>query len=234
MEKKHRVIMLPTKKANPNLFIHQGLGSNVKVLSSDQGIAHHKEMMACGVSKPQHLYIISDEEIKEGDWFTFEKSNVIERATVISDDGKVKILNSQIAGLGKAYKAIASTDKSLCEKKHWRGYEHIHTNYPIPQIRESFVKKYVETYNAGKPIEYVNLEYESVYQPYYENNEFHKNAEKEVLKLRPDNTVIIHSVKDTFTREETSRIVWSAMEQGSLNKENRIPNNSEEWFNENY
>lgn len=154
--------MLPTNEANPNLFIHQGLGNKEKILSSGQGMLHHKEMMACGVSKPQHLYITvnrkEDDEstwIKEGDWFIqWTKSNPdkyeVLQATKDNVDSYTKYKNL-------CKKIIATTDRNLilCRNSDHDG---IPCNcVKVPQIPEAFIKKFVES--QGKIIS-VLVEYE--------------------------------------------------------------------------
>ncbi len=134
MKKTFNIVMLPTEKANPNLFIHQGLGCATKTLASGQGIIHHEEMMKCGVSKPQHLHIISEDKIFKGDWFI--------KPVLDSCFGKEKKYSYQIDqatedlgyfALGK--KIVASTDKQIT---------------PNSWIPESFVRDYIKSVNVGK------------------------------------------------------------------------------------
>ena len=81
----------------------------------------------------QHLYITSDDEIKEGDWYYDTNHNAI---------GKY----DSSAQIGK--KIVATTDKSIM---------HLSNNgrvgYPLPNIPESFIQDYIKAYNEGNPIE---------------------------------------------------------------------------------
>ena len=203
MKKTHQVVMLPTQKANPNLFIHQGLGNKEKILSSGQGILHHKEMIACGVSKPQHLYIISDEKIKDGNWCiqtNYEKTH--------NELVKYKHCDK---GSFIFKKIIASTDRSLsickdCEILPGRCYmcESHNNPYSISQIPESFIQAYIKAYNEGKPITEVDLEYDA--NVLMDDGDDLSNMFK--LKTRPDNTVILYKSESYDKQDLVDLIEW--------------------------
>lgn len=63
MKKQCQFIILPTDKASRIQNV------NNEVFLADTNIE------SCGVQKAQHIYIISDDEIKQGDWFYCSKSN---------------------------------------------------------------------------------------------------------------------------------------------------------------
>lgn len=107
------------------------------------------------LNKYQHLYILSDEEIKEGDW------------TIAGDDEiwKAKrgdILEEEIHG-----KIIATTDKSLVTKGECNCFA---TTYEgcseclnlLPQIPQSFIEHYVTEYNKGNIITSIHVASDSV------------------------------------------------------------------------
>lgn len=83
----------------------------------------------------QHLYILSDEEIKEGDWYLDNYNNSIIKANINSDH-KYYVSNCK--------KIIATTDSSL----------------GLPRPSDGFITKYIKLYNAGTPITKVMVEYE--------------------------------------------------------------------------
>lgn len=85
-----------------------------------------------GTTVNQHLYIISDDEIKKGDW-------------VIRDWEPVQI--SEDKYLIHDMKIIASTDRQITTK---------------PFISESFVDEYAIAFNAGNRINEVEFEMEVV------------------------------------------------------------------------
>lgn len=125
----------------------------------------------------QHLYIISDEEIKEGDWYV--ANNTIFRADDVFNDGN----NPNIH---KYRKVIATTDQDL----------------PLPKVTPAFIEAYVKAYDNGSPITDVSVEYmELLINPDKEGfvevvgfGKVHKDNFP-LLKVRTDNTIITHQVK---------------------------------------
>src|SRR5690606_13273419 len=100
-----KVVMLPTEKANKPAFYYSRFNSKNYKFSFRQGNNY----------QPQHLYIISNEEIKDGDWFYSPKVNKILR----------NLFNKFEQG---DKKIIATTDSSL----------------GLPTPSNSFIKKYCE------------------------------------------------------------------------------------------
>lgn len=139
----------------------------------------------------QHLYIVSDEEIKEGDWCY---NYVLDSITQIKS-GDVNFLAERYY-LKHAKKIIATTDKYLSSE----------TNNPIqqlPQIPELFIEIYIEYFNSNKPITEVEIEYEEFdkkkvcvgmegkpAKPIYNYIGEHR------LKLQKDNTIEISLVEN--------------------------------------
>lgn len=188
MKQVKQVVMLSTEKANPSLFFHCPFG-NPEILSGDQGIAYHKECIKSGLSKPQHIYFIDNSEIKEGDYDYLSFTGKVNKVTEEHLNG-----NFNPNKLG-AKKVIASTDKEIT---------------PNSWIPESFVKKYIEMYNAGTPITEVNVEYELVndcnvhqYKSYDTTTVAMYN--KYLLKTREDGSIII-SPSRTYSREEVIKV----------------------------
>jgi hypothetical protein len=175
MKKIHQVVMLATEKiakkgeltlntAIPDLFI---------------------ATIDAQLSYKQHLYLISDDEIKEGDWALNEYAKMVYQAK----------FGGNVAG---SKKIIATTGTNLRFVK-----DHVHYNF-LPQIPESFIQAYIKTYNEGSPITEVAVEYDHgvlIGQPDF------------ILKLRSDNTVIIHQAR-TYTRDEVERLSTKAFEAG--------------------
>lgn len=186
MKIKHKIIMLPTLgksniyKVNNDLFCYI------------PGV--EREPLNC---ENYHLYLVSDEEIKEGDWHWNSDDNSIRQAK----------LNLGI----KAPKIIATTDKSIrnthqiIDKEENINYPYIE---PLPQIPESFIKYFVE--KQGK-VDSVEVEYEEIkgrwitpvgmYGPgYYADSRFE-------LKLTSNNEVIITIPEEKlYTREEVIKL----------------------------
>jgi len=170
MKKKCKVVMSPTKKDS---YLHKNVNNEIELLSN--------KVYWTLNSNPQHLHLISDDEIKEGD-------NVYSKhyglGVVIEDNHpnykgefpiRVKYPNiivpyfndggyssdRKLIYLQDCKKVIASTDPELVFNN-----KVINANYGVkmegfhhkqlPQIPESFIKSYVE---AGG-IDEVMVEYE--------------------------------------------------------------------------
>lgn len=172
-----------------------------------------------------HLYITSDEEIKEGDWgmgFAVGINNVGRGHFLFKHDGSIPSKVNALAEGSK--KIIATTDKSI----YYSGYsKHSKNSYMessgvgyLPQIPESFIKAYVE---AQGDIKEVLVEY--VIGQGQENGE--TTSIKEWIKTREDNTIIIHRAK-TYTREEMEKAYREGFKDG-LNKIHR----AFEWIQDN-
>jgi len=187
--------MLPTneKVFGPQIpyFIHHLSLYKRQHPSGGQDLSYEKYMDGIAVPNPQHLYFLSDEEIKEGDWYMTEIPHTIWQYD------RNKGLSS---GRGWNKKIIATTDKSL----------------NLPHTSDSFIEKYVEEYNKGNIITEVMVEYEEIHREtdeiigmdglpngllYYECN----------LKINPkDNTITIRKTKDSWNREEVVELMAKA------------------------
>ena len=105
--------------------------------------------------KYQHLYLTSDEEIKEGDWVIY-KGRIVQA----SIKTQLRIINIT------SKKIIATTDKSL-EISLGKPYKAdmntiIHPRKQLPQIPQSFIEAYVKA--EGK-IDEVQVEMEQYGTP---------------------------------------------------------------------
>jgi hypothetical protein len=214
MLQKKQVIMLPTNKTLGNLLLNKD--NNRLFLNSYLSINN-----SC---QPQLLYVLSDEEIKEGDYIY----HPLDTGIVFCDKEHFETLQGCVDKVRYGYKkVIASTDKSLVESPNNRS--DYHQLKSIPQIRESFVRAYIEAYNTGKPIEWVNIEYEE-----------DSTGWNEILKLRSDNSIIVKPIKDSFTREEVKEACWLAWKWGKKDIDSKstrissLESDFNEWFNKNY
>lgn len=183
---------------------------------------------------PQHLYIISDDEIKEGDWYVHNQA------------GKLRVINSNAIPMD-AKKVIATTDTSLHTSEEvdgselmdeWQG-EKIDLHTELSQLPESFIQAYIKAYNEGKPITEVDLEVsrccdqcgddKSATDCYCHYGNYKTIS---VIKTREDNTVIVHRSK-MYSADEVRQI---AMNYAGFMVGKTPPYSSEEtnkWFNEN-
>lgn len=143
------------------------------------------EKLKCKIVKIKDLiYFISDREIKEGDW--------------IYDEGLKRVIqhfSSKINYIPLHKKIEATTNSEL---KYYSTHQiEGNQSWLIPQIPESFIKPYIDSYNNGKVIEDVLIEVDI-------NGDFHNDIS---LKTRSDNTIIIHSIKQSYTRDEVIELL---------------------------
>ena len=94
----------------------------------------------------RHLYIFSDEEIKEGDWCIETNINSPNYNKPFIAHNEENYINSVRAcnNYQSIKKIIASTDRSL----------------NLPEPSSSFIHKYIEEWNKGNRISEVNVLYE--------------------------------------------------------------------------
>lgn len=171
--KRTKVVMLPTnEKAEIGFLTQKG---------KERGHLVHfdRPMPIILDSENQHLYFLSDDEIKVGDWCYDEYNKVIFK-------------NNSIGTPGASKKIIATTDRLEIPYQFdkWS---------IIPQPSEGFIQKFVDSYNSGDSITEADVEYISnLEQIGSEDDEYF-----EKLKINPkDNTITIKKLKDTWTRDE--------------------------------
>lgn len=173
MKKLAQVVMLSTnEKASLKL------GQNRLLVNNTFGYDSH--------FTNQHLYILSDEEIKEGDW-CYGMDGIFQYK------GKINLPDIELPK-----KIIATTNKSIILPDRFPSFIY------LPQPSQSFIEKFVEEYNKGNVITEVMVEYE-----------WGKTGKKvrevevfdDVLKINPDNTINISMPKDSWSREEVIELI---------------------------
>jgi hypothetical protein len=206
MYKKCKVIMLPTDGkailglglSKQGMLIHYGNTINIE---NDQYF------------QKQHLYILSDDEIKDNDYY------IEENHTFQTNCNFVRLnMNKDIL------KVIASTDSSLTVKDTTKEVYGKSPNKLLPSIPQSFIDLYVSEFNKGNKIEEVMVEYdehiesacicdtqekltkcihygggENCMRRFDDGKFWHK---WDMLKLNSGNTINIRLIKDSWTREE--------------------------------
>lgn len=193
------------------------LASNQKAITNQLFISDNKQLYNClkGIDcrfDAQHLYILSDEDIKEGDWVECNKQIYQHNSRAYSTAEK---------------KIIATTDTSLLSNKVLRyreGNLGEATDYlPLPQPSQSFIEKYIEKYNKGKRITGVMVEYEGFEcsNGHYMNHQTvcnyphcEQNNYPKFKVSSKDNTITIKPVKDSWNRDEVDSLIESAYELG--------------------
>lgn len=173
--KECKVVMLPTKDK-----------STIKKSKFTDKLDYSPAMILIDEHnwQPQHLYILSDDEIKEGDWYYKPDLNQIFKAEYTPGDKNCK-------------KIIATTDKSL---KYALNDKRTIWHDTLPEPSQGFVKKYCEKGGIDK----VMVEYEG-----YKVNGMIDEATSYRLKISVDNTITIKPIKNSWNREEVEALIWS-------------------------
>ena len=178
---KAKVHMLPTDKSyilsiNGKIFSTGGVG---REMGKKHGL---KETI------PQHLYITTDEEIKEDDWFINTGSSGHPTAKVYQANSENSKAFKEFGPYPEIRKIIATTDSKLITDG-------------VAKSPQSFIEEYCK---AGG-IDEVLVEYE---EKFIQNSlKGYKRMMDEVIevipKLNPNNSIIIHPVEEKmYSREE--------------------------------
>jgi hypothetical protein len=149
----------------------------------------------------QHLYLVSNDEIKEDDWVYLEASKSLRRILPndTQDPENWIVVEGNCAVLREACKKVIATTDSSLGKDCYTGIRKDMAFFPLPQIPQSFIEAYLKA--QGK-IDEVMVEMN-------EGTGVFKWA-NDVVKRRSDNTAIIHQAK-TYTRAEVSDIIYNVL-----------------------
>lgn len=188
MFKRTKVVMLATNEKS-NLVMNN-IQQGLFVVGGNGILAKHR----MGNCTNQHLYFLSDETIKEGDFFI----DTITNALLQHKAGNELRVNDK--------KVIATTDSSLKSDipKLGRGEHSDFAHYPsLPQPSQAFMDVFVREYNKGNIITEVMVEYETIEDTTKDYIIGKGQPAINILKINPkDNTITIKKVKDSWTREE--------------------------------
>lgn len=184
---KCKVVMLPTQNES-QLYIHKD--DTLNYYNVPQSKASHLG--------GQHLYILSDEEIKEEDSFLGLKMAEISENNewiIVTPQNRNQYKGSGVFGIVR--KIIATTNKHISKEvilKNERGS----IEQLFPQPSQSFFEVFVREYNKGNVITEVLVEYNDT-----TDNEYPAYSSPIWLRVNPkDNTITIKKIKDSWNREE--------------------------------
>lgn len=203
--KRVKVVMLPSEKAT-KLWLNgrKQLNYGAEAMSSTNNIGNH-------------LYIISNDEIKEGDWYCY---NTIKGNQIKQYFEKEHFSEEHVISLGNlsGKKIIATTDESL--SLNVAGKLDLGT-LALPQPSQSFIEKYIEQYNKGNIITDIMVEYvdngEEDWIGDNHNGEPFWN-EKIELKINPkDNTITIKSIKNSWNKDEVIELIHTSCDDCCFN-----------------
>ena len=197
--KRTQIVMLPTNK-KAEIWSHKGRRLYYQQANFND---IDDEIRFC-------LHFLNDEEIKENDWFYLDDANVV--AKYISVEPSIN-----------AKKIIATTDSSLtlgcktlrCQYGSIMTYAHPckkecqNVDY-LPRPSQDFIKLFVEEYNKGNVIEWVDVEYEEVYMNGKEELKVEPNLTNwshtsYKLKVNSKNEIFIRPIKEIWSREEKNK-----------------------------
>jgi hypothetical protein len=182
------VVMLETDKHSPIALEEYG---RLKFIGTmDDGY------IPTSTQKTQHLYITSDDEIKDGDWVYYKNGSL---------EGIHQVINGQRPKTMILKKIIATTDElKLKDISRPLGVYQI-----LPSPSESFIKAYIEAYNNGNVIEDVLVECEEIIV----QDAFKRRPDYNTYRIKlKDNNIIIKKMKDSWTREEMCSNMQQYME----------------------
>jgi hypothetical protein len=138
----------------------------------------------------QHLYIISDDEIKVGEW-GMVNTGLLLTPLLATKENILKLKDYSFK------KIIATTDNSLTFNNLIR--LDVKRKIETPQIPQSFIEHYIAEYNKSNVITKVMVEYFVTHETGYDK--------PLCIKLNPDNTINIKPIKDNWNREEVVQLL---------------------------
>lgn len=208
MKKKCRVVMLPTEK-------------ETHLSENELGINYNKD--AQKMLYGQHLYLISDDKIKEGDWCYGEDKRPVHKYQYECEERYCK-------------KVIASTDLSLTPNLT-TDYGKTIGMFIMPTLSEDFIKAYVK---ANGEIDEVYVEYEEKADGVIGINTngggkaIGITNQRWELKLTDNNEVIILMIEEKmYSRDEVIKLINKAWIQGGKDCMNSTYNGPDKFIKEN-
>lgn len=203
MLKKHELVMLPTNEKASIVMNEKG---KLQYFSTGE--------IKLTENHQQNLYILSDEEIKEGDYHIAINLINTHPFQCLAYTDKKQL--DAIAEIGGAKKIIATTDRFLgWSSLGWDENSQTIGNHitkgngciyspDLPQPSQSFIEVFIREHNKGNVITEVMVEYEEISNN--KTNDFGKNQiYYQKLKINPNNTINIKPIKDSWSREEIEK-----------------------------
>lgn len=193
--KRAKVVMLPTKTG----IIACNRHTNKLWIKTQVGLKNYSNGFV------SHLYFITNDEIKEGDWFI----NIVQK----------EIYNHHLGGynVDKGYlkKIIASTDPKLTKVEGT--IQHLNS---LPRPSKAFIEKYCQAGGIDEVmVEVDSIEYHGILQTKgriveFDNRTYNPNFGK--LKVNSHNTITIRPVKTEWTVDELRAAAQEMLKGKSL------------------
>jgi len=224
MLKKTKVVMLSTKEKS-KLVLSFREKSLDQLINPKLTLIKEDSNYQLSNIQSQHLYFVSDDEIKEGDW-VINLNSIHSHKELCRIDNKIELERYAKKEGNNCKKIIATTDSSL--GKYVDGNNPLIGEFigiRLPQPSQSFLEVFVKWYNdspTGSMITEVLVEYEvdkydkrNQYEDvpsgkYWEDEPIPKspdnlytNAKYLIPKVNSkDNTITIRQIKNSWNREE--------------------------------
>jgi len=199
MKKECKVVMLPTEKAS-TLWYNKDTKQLVYNPDYYLDPTH--------VDIPQHLYLISDDEIRENDWFIKWSGGKWNLHQCSEFDKK---LIDELWNETTYKKVIASTD--LLQITVGKDGDDILVDC-LPKFSESFIKAYVK---ANGEIDKVEVEYEQKADMVIGQKSRGITNLHWALKLTPNNEVIISMVEEKmYNKDEVVELLMKASKDRAI------------------
>lgn len=196
--KECEVVMLSTEKAS-NIGVCIKDMSDIKIGTIEY--FGSSMFMSLEYWQPQHLYITSNDEIKDGDWYVRLFDNLLFKACSQSDHN-----------VYESKKIIATTNTTLKIDSlldiHSIPTQFIEEGKQLPRPSNEFIQSYIKA--NGKGFDKVLVEViNSLYKEYVDDQDaYGYDVNNYKIKLAPDNTITIKPVT-TDTWEDLLRIVFA-------------------------
>lgn len=186
-----QVIMLPTDKAE-NCIV-----KSLDKLWYFKGI-FTQDYLSSQNKKSYHLYLISDREIKSGD-YTISDNKVYKVLEIEESTGALLCEGRMMLNPKYQKKVEATTDLNICYYIEYLSFGEAQDKYPtgIGKIPEAFIRIYYESMGTIKS---VNIELEK-----YDGTTSISSDWNGKVKTRSDNTVIISQDK-SYSKEEVIQL----------------------------
>lgn len=197
MKKRCQVVMLPTNEKAP---IWKNINNEIRLT--------HPNRICPGNVKYQHLYILSNDEIKEGDWY-YIFGNRPQLCQKKEENRLFSNFDNEINGAELSwylefrekpikhrhcFKIIATTDTSLTtiSRETIESQDLAEELYQLPRPSNEFIKKYCE--KGG--IDLIEVACDNI------RNTVTGGVYDLKIKVAPDNTITIYPIEETFSKEE--------------------------------
>ena len=185
--KEYDIVLVETDKAEKSLILYQDIGK--KTLKYEETYltqAYLRNMYA----KSYHLYIISDDKIKDDDFFVNMTTNNIHKCHSVSKNIHSDLNGGKYHGKWESKKIITTTDELILKTSKSINKEQF-PDILLPQLPQDFIINYINKYNKNNIITKVLLEVVK-----YIGGTVDNGWEEYRLKLNNNNVII--GVLDTI------------------------------------